>query len=374
MGQDTRFAAENFGMRRDTFRAGPRLALADLRVIMGGRQASGKEGECMAPSSSLTRVTRLRVPVPLPLRWVNVYRIGPAEGPWLLVDTGMDTPDARAAFEAALADWPTDRIVGLFLTHYHPDHTGLSGWLQDRLRVPVYMLAAERDLLYRTFAPDADTADQVSRYFEQHGMPSALTALIAADHQASMAVIRLASHIQGVADGHRWDLGDETWRVVLAPGHTPAQGLLLHGPSGTLLSGDHVLPRITPNISRWPGQPPDPLGQYLESLRHLQTLPLKVAWPAHGDVLTDPLGRVAEILRHHDLRLGTMEQALDAGPLTAYEVARAVFRPDLSPHQWRFAVGETLAHLEYLERRGRLAVTPTPPYKFRRVPTPDGGR
>jgi glyoxylase-like metal-dependent hydrolase (beta-lactamase superfamily II) len=312
-------------------------------------------------------VERWRIPVPLPLKWVNVYRLGPEEGPWILVDAGMDTPEARAAFEDVFREWPPDRFVGLFLTHYHPDHTGLSGWLAERLGVPAYMLSAERDLLYQVFSGQVRSERQAHQYFRENGMPDDLLASPGERRSESGWLVRLPPSMEGVENGHRWRLGNEEWTVVLAPGHTPAQGLLYHAPSGTLLTGDHILPRITPNISLWPGQASDPLADYLASLADLSELPLRVGWPAHGEVIADPLARIAEIRRHHDQRLETMAAALQAGPLTAYEVARAVFRPDLSRYEWRFAVGETLAHLRYLARRGRVAEIPGPPHRYRLV-------
>jgi glyoxylase-like metal-dependent hydrolase (beta-lactamase superfamily II) len=312
-------------------------------------------------------VERRRIPVPLPLKWVNVYRLGPEAGPWILVDAGMDTPEARAAFEDVFQDWPTDRFIGLFLTHYHPDHTGLSGWLADRLGVPTYMLSAERDLLYQVFARDARSARQANQYFRDHGMPDELLENPEERRSGSGWLVQLPPSMEGVENGHQWRLGDEVWTVVHAPGHTPAQGLLYHAASGTLLTGDHILPRITPNISLWPGQAPDPLADYLASLAALSRLPLHVGWPAHGEVITDPLGRITEIRRHHDERLEKMAAALRAGPLTAYEVARAVFRPDLSRYEWRFAVGETLAHLSYLAHRGRVTEMAGPPHRYRLV-------
>jgi glyoxylase-like metal-dependent hydrolase (beta-lactamase superfamily II) len=121
-----------------------------------------------------------------------------------------------------------------------------------------------------------------------------------------------------------------------------------------LLCGDAVLIKITPNISLWPHGRPNPLADFLQSLDLLATLRVDLALPGHGPLIRAFGERLAELRRHHDERLGIMEQAAD-GSVTAFSICTAVFPTTvLSPHQLRFAMSETLAHLEYLVSVGRL--------------------
>ena len=137
------------------------------------------------------------------------------------------------------------------------------------------------------------------------------------------------------------------------PGHADGHICLLR--DGVLVAGDHVLPRISPAIALFPEARPDPLGDYLESLQRTIELAPRLALPGHGEPILDPAGRAAELLEHHRLRLIETEAALGARPQSGFELSLALFGGELEPIQRRFAVGETLSHLERLVREGRAA-------------------
>jgi glyoxylase-like metal-dependent hydrolase (beta-lactamase superfamily II) len=122
-----------------------------------------------------------------------------------------------------------------------------------------------------------------------------------------------------------------------------------------LVAGDHLLPRITPTVGLYPRSRPDPLGDYLASLARTVELAPRLALPGHGDPIDDPAGRARELIEHHRVRLETAAAALGAEPRTAYEVSLDLFGAELGPSDRRFAVAETIAHLERLRFEGRVA-------------------
>ena len=121
-----------------------------------------------------------------------------------------------------------------------------------------------------------------------------------------------------------------------------------------MFCGDHVLMRITPNIGYWTHSEPDPLGRFLGSLRALERLEVRLALPGHKWLIEDWRGRIGEIIAHHELRLGHTLAALEGGARTVYEVSAQLFKLErLTPHELRFAMAETLAHLHYLREAGQ---------------------
>ena len=140
------------------------------------------------------------------------------------------------------------------------------------------------------------------------------------------------------------------WEVVAARGHADGQLMLLR--DGVLIAADHVLERITPAVGLWPESRPDPLGDYLESLARTSELELRVAYGGHREPLDDPTTRAREIVAHHRERLEATAAALSSQPLTGFDVSFALFGIDLKPAARRFAITETLSHLERLVLEG----------------------
>ena len=167
------------------------------------------------------------------------------------------------------------------------------------------------------------------------------------------------------------------WRVVELPGH--ADGHLGFLRDGVMIGGDHLLARISPAVGLYPESRPDPLGDYLASLQRTIELAPRIVYPGHGEPIDDPAGRARELIQHHHRRLAATEAALTGVPQSGYEVSLALFGRDLAPTQRRFAVAETLSHLERLVRDGRAgrqsddrAVTYTGPQLDDEIPPSTG--
>jgi glyoxylase-like metal-dependent hydrolase (beta-lactamase superfamily II) len=159
-------------------------------------------------------------------------------------------------------------------------------------------------------------------------------------------------------EGQSIRIGAHDWRVVMGHGHSPEHAGLWCPALGVLISGDQVLPSISPNVSVWPSEPDeDPLSLFLDSLRRWRVViddSDVLVLPSHGLPFHGLHARLDVLLHHHDARLEETRALCDPAPRTAFELLPHLFRRPLDDHQMFFALGETLAHLHFLEHRGRL--------------------
>ena len=288
----------------------------------------------------------LRVTMPLPTRpgHIHCYLV-PVDHGYMLVDTGLGLPDATERWAAELNRLSVP-VSTIFLTHYHPDHLGAARDVHELTgaRVVEGRLDAEQAALVWG---RADWPDGLGAWFERNGVPAETAGAMVEEAKLYRPFVRTVTDPELVDDGDR--LHD--WEVVAAPGHADGQLTLLK--DGVLIAADHLLDRITPAVGLWPASRPDPLGDYLDALRRTIELAPEIAYTGHGDTVTDPVGRAHEIIGHHDERLRICTAALGTEPRTAYDVSFPLFGEELRPAARRFAVAETLSHLERLVRDGR---------------------
>ncbi len=297
-------------------------------------------------------VYQLKLPVPLPLRFISVYLIQGEDG-WTVVDAGFDYPETYEVWGKAAADLGLDLdgdIERIVVTHFHPDHLGAARWLQQRSGAPVMMLEEEIEFSRRIWTR-RDGPEPFIEHLSRHGMPRE-TANAAAE--ALRSGLALPEEMTPLQVGEKLDVGGGSVRVLLAPGHADHQ-LVLHDEGRRILyAADHILLKITPNIGLWPENAPHPLARYLDSLDDLRSLDVDLVLPGHGPVFHNLAGRIEELEHHHDERLELMRGHLTEGPKSASEVSTRVFREDLSIYEKCFALAETLAHLDHLEVQNRV--------------------
>ncbi|MGH2450804.1 MAG: MBL fold metallo-hydrolase [Candidatus Limnocylindria bacterium] len=314
-------------------------------------------------------VRRVEIPLPIPaLKIVNAYLIEGDRG-WALVDTGIHTAEAERALDAALVDAGIDRgaIGRVFVTHLHPDHLGMAGML-ERAGAEVVMHRPEAERARETWAADHRLVQATHEWFASHGMPAVTNDGMRDAWIAMRRHVDAVERMGEVEDGALVDLGGREMRVVWTPGHTDFHAMLVDDREGILIAGDHVLPRITSNVGWYSFSRDDPLGDFLGSLRAIRGLPVRRVLPAHGEPFDDLAGRVDELLAHHEARLHAVLDALGDDERDAYSVCRDLFPVLRSPHEERFALAETLAHLRHLERRGGVVTIERRPVHWRRRP------
>jgi glyoxylase-like metal-dependent hydrolase (beta-lactamase superfamily II) len=287
-------------------------------------------------------VARLTLPMPMGPQHVHCYLLEGSDG-WTLVDTGLALPDVDERFAELARRFRIARIV---VTHMHPDHVGAAE--PARAATGATVLQGELDYAQCVHVwGDPEWPRVIAAWFLRHGAPEPIANELIGAGSAYAPFIRYAPDPVPLRAGDAVD----GWHVVEMPGH--ADGHLCLVRDGVLVAGDHLLPRISPAVGLYPDSRPDPLADYLDSLERTAALDLRIALPGHGDPIANPAGRARELIEHHRRRLDDTEAALDAAPLSAYEVSLALFGADLAPAARRFAVAETLSHLERLVREER---------------------
>jgi glyoxylase-like metal-dependent hydrolase (beta-lactamase superfamily II) len=302
-------------------------------------------------SSVLVGVHQLKLPVPFPLEFIASYLIE-GEGGWTVIDPGFDYPPAREVWESEAARMGLDLeqdVARIIVTHLHPDHIGLARWLEGRSGAPVWMLEGEISNARYVWDP-ARTTDGFVRYMMSHGMDPETAGDTAGTTRLG---IRLPERLKPLRPDDRIELGGSEARVIHTPGHSDFHFVLHDERRRLLFAGDHLLLKITPNIGLWTYTAPRPLERYLGSIKDLRGLDTDLVFPGHGPLFHDLDGRIDELVLHHEERLWVMRGAIADRPATAFEVARRVFPDELSDHQLRFALAETVAHLEHLVGDGR---------------------
>lgn len=305
-------------------------------------------------------IWKFTLPIPFPLRTVNLYAIVGRDG-WALIDAGMGTPDARKALRDALrkAGLTLDTLRVMVLSHDHPDHVGLSAELHERSGATVYMHPIDAEgmsIIWSNRSPEQFRV--VSQFFRQHGMPvdEQWFSQVAPDEMRNVLRVPSYDQLTLVEDGQYLDILGEQYRVIWTPGHSDGHICLFRERDGVFIAADHVLPRITPNVGLYSeNDRANPLGDYLNSLRKVQHLPASLVIPGHGEPFNDLSGRVQEIIEHHEQREQQILSLLDQRPQHAYQLAEKLFGQRLKSNEARrMATAETLAHLEYMRYESQV--------------------
>lgn len=304
-------------------------------------------------------VLRLLLPLPFPgLDRVNCYLLEDEAG-CTLIDCGLYLPgedgshgwdDVEAAFEAA-GHAPGD-VTRLVVTHTHIDHYGMAGEFVSRTGAELVMHRTATEDLEPYRDPTAMTA-RLKEMFADHGVTPERVEELTQWEDWRPFVSRVVEADREVEEDDVIESGGRSWRVVYTPGHARSHICLWSEPDRILISGDHLLPAITPHIDFKRGDD-DPLGEFLRSLEKVEALAPDLVLPGHGHPFEDGAERSRVVTRHHDRRLGAILQVIRREPRTAEEITEDIFGSELLHFAHRLALGEALAHLVYLLRHGEV--------------------
>lgn len=293
------------------------------------------------------------LPMPFRLNHVHLYLVE-ADAGFILIDTGVNTPEAFASLKRKLGDLGLDfnAITQVVITHFHSDHCGQAAHIRELAGAEIVMGRMERTIFERVQSHSDEAREE---QFVRHGLPTS---------QASRYA-EVLPQLKRLAVPFDVDLHVDHGQTLLAkrrrleafvtPGHTPGHVCLFMPEEKIMFSGDHILQKITPNISFHSYSGADPLGEYLDSLRATLRLGATLLLPSHGPLVEDPSARIHELLGHHERRLEICLEALKQDPTTAYDVSLSLFDAPLDHVGRWMALGETLAHLEHLVHQGLVS-------------------
>ena len=292
-----------------------------------------------------------------PLKSLNCFIIKSDEQN-LIIDTGFNTEEIEKNMLKTIKALDLDlEKTSLFLTHLHSDHTGLASFLH-KMGVKIYMSRVDGEILKSGIASDGDFWTKVHEIGMLQGLSEDNVSLETNPGYKFQAP-EVFSYIP-VEPGEFLKIGEYNFEVIDLIGHTPGIVGLYEKDHKILFCGDHILGKITPNITFWGFEYDDMLGKYLDSLDKVYNMDIKYLFSSHRFLVDDHRARIDEIKSHHDKRL---KEAIDVLKNNGSSTVRTVTKNlhwDISckkwdefpnPQKW-FAAGETHAHLERLRALG----------------------
>jgi glyoxylase-like metal-dependent hydrolase (beta-lactamase superfamily II) len=301
----------------------------------------------------------LRFPLPFRLNHINIFLIEDGDG-FAIVDTGIANEATRAIWESlATGLLEGRRLTRLIVTHFHPDHIGLAGWLAERFGVPLLTTQTTYlQCLTISLSPGALDAPVYRDFYMRRGLKAAETAIVFTQGHAYLKMVTpLPPIFERIANGDRLKIGGRIFDVITGEGHAPEHAMLYCAQDKLLIAGDQVMERISPNVSVWAVDPHgDPLGLYLRSLKELKArVPDDVlVLASHHRPFHGLHERIGELMEHHAQRCEAIFEAARE-PKTAAELLPVLFHKPLDPHEMSFAFSEVLAHMNCMLRLGTLA-------------------
>jgi glyoxylase-like metal-dependent hydrolase (beta-lactamase superfamily II) len=309
-------------------------------------------------------IYQLKIPIPdNPLGYLNCYLVEGTTG-WLMVDTGWNAGEAFNALVEGLkgVGLTLKDISTIVVTHMHPDHFGLAGRIkQVSPGTKLMMHASDAGLTESRYVKFAELIQKMNTLLGKHGVPSLTRSEMDSASMPVLSFVTFTLPDTTLYGGEILSTGIYDLEVIWTPGHSPGHICLYEPKNGLLFSGDHILPKITSNISYHTQSGDNPLGDFLYSLNKVRYLPATKVLPAHENIFTDLQARIEGLMEHHKTREEEILRVIAKEPRDAYFITSQIpwnvlegTWQNMSPFQKRAAVTEAIAHLECMKWKGTV--------------------
>jgi glyoxylase-like metal-dependent hydrolase (beta-lactamase superfamily II) len=297
----------------------------------------------------------IKIPLPgSPLGWVNSYVIKGLDRN-LIIDTGLNRRECLEAMRAGLTEIEVDlKRTDFYITHMHADHIALTPRLVEDTST-IFINRPDKEYLENWAGWET-----LAGFARLNGFPENELQAAVSNHPGNKYGSGVMPEASAVEEGDTFRYGGYCFNAVATPGHTRGHACLYEPAKKVLVSGDHILFDITPNITCWT-QEENPLKSYIASLDKIYGLEIDLVLPGHRNVIGNCRSRITELKGHHQNRLEEAITILKQGQMRAYEVA-SLMTWDINCDSWEafpasqkwFATGEAIAHLRYLEDCGQV--------------------
>jgi glyoxylase-like metal-dependent hydrolase (beta-lactamase superfamily II) len=293
--------------------------------------------------------------------YINVYLISGPNG-YLLIDAGWNTDSSFASFHNHLVKHGIgfEDIAQIFITHAHSDHYGMAGRIAKLSGASIMMHRMEQEYIIPRYVQMEELLQKMGDILIQNGVPENQVPKLR-DSSVGMENYVVAVHPARILrQGETGTNGDFTFQVIWTPGHSSGHLCLYEPQRKILISGDHILPRITPNVSVHPQSIENPLGRYISALQEMRRLDINLVLPGHNEPFTDAKGRIDSIIKHHESRNAEILSVMNKKPMTGADIAGKITWKkdsrwiDLSDFHRRVALCETIAHLDMMAGEGKV--------------------
>ena len=336
----------------------------DKRVDESRRLPAGlayPHGEAIpAPGEAIEvadRILWLRLPLPMVLDHVNIYALDDGDG-WTLIDTGFQTKKTKEIWAETLAGplkaKPVKRVIS---THHHPDHIGLSGWFQTEHGASHWATRTAWIMARMLQLDHQEKTSEAQIDFVRRAGGSEEILQMYRDREPmnfSKVVAPLPPGYKRIKEGDRIEMGGRIWRVFCGNGHAAEHATFWSVDGEIVISGDQILPRISPNLGVYVTEPEaDPVGEWLESCKKFQPFAREdhLVLPGHNRPFTGLPKRLTQLIDNHHGAVKRLAKFLTE-PRSAVDCFDTIYKRKIGTGEFGLAMVEAIAHLNHMYDTG----------------------